>query len=587
MQTFPVSRLDRILALVRADREYVRGGNPKNRGQFSKAAGSSAPAAEAPAEPKPAEPKARQRKSAVRATTAPAIKAEPPGKQARKPRAKKAEESKPPAAPKEPKSVTPRKPRATRAKKPETREEYEAAIEDLIAQYESKHGAWGGPKKTRGTQRVTTATGRQVEVRPKVVDLADLVTSDDPRFPQELQPRQRGQRAALSEQVRSIARNLNPAMLGESAESDRGAPITGDGGVVESGNGRVMALKEVYANLPEKAQEYRDWLDSQGYKTAGMKQPVLIRERATPMTMEERRKFTVEANQSSTAALSSLERAQADGKMIDASMLAKLQPGDLASGQNTDFARAFIQQLPEGERNAMQAKDGKLSSEGVRRLQGAILAKAYGGSEEATAVMGRMLESTDDDMRSAMGAMLDAAREMAELRQTVEDGVLDPKYDVAKALPKALERVKKIRENGQDMNEALSQTDAFAAPDPVGDALVRALYDRNGKRLLRREKLAQTLRNYARAAEAERNDQDTMFGSPGLSPAKLIETSRPEEEEQQKSSGDMFGGLAGWGAATAGRKAGTTATVHSDSWGPRATLLQVLLDLNDALLRTP
>lgn len=534
---------------------------------------------------------------------------------------------------------------------------------------------------------VQTAAGQKIAVRPKLVEAADLVTSDRPEYPKELQPRQRGARAALTEQVASIARNLNPEMLGNAPEADRGAPIVGPGNVVESGNGRVFALRKAYEEatgqvaaptktkadlrkefigrddaywnieketeargsefrdngyggtqctgyacailhklgservkvygfhaeenptssiaqdagghdfavvdgkyivdpwLPEFGQgkeggvydltkdkakvaelygdrekwkdmtqempaareptsgagAYRAWLAKQGYNVEGMKQPVLVRERMTPMTEDERRAFTVQANQTSVAALSPVERAAADARLLDGGALSLLHNGEIASAQNAPFVRAFLQKVPEGERNALVNPDGTVSQEGVRRLQAAILGKAYGGSPESNAVLGRMLESTDTEMRSTMGALLDAAPAFAKLRQAIEDGKVGPEYDLAKALTQAIETTGRVRESGQALTEFLKQEDFLTRRLPIVDQLMRAMYDKSGQRLAGREKVAQTLMNYADRALKQRLDQGMLFGDRPASPEQLLTPPKEPERQEMRPATDMFG----------------------------------------------
>lgn len=399
-----------------------------------------------------------------------------------------------------------------------------------------------GAPASAGTHTVMTATGRRIEVAPKLAELSDLVTSDQEGYPSELQPRQRGARAALTEQVRGIARNLNPELLGNAPEADRGAPITGPGNVVESGNGRALALRQVYAEHPEKAAEYRAFLERQGYDTAGMKQPVLVRERVTPLEGAERRAFTVEANQTSVASLSPVERAQADARLLDASSLSQLRSGDVATAQNAPFVRGFLAQLPEGERNALVNPDGTISQEGVRRVQAAILAKAYGGAPESNVVLGRMLESTDNDMRSTLGALLDAAPAFARLRQAIEDGKIGAEYDLSKAITQAVEAVAHVREKGQALSEFLKQEDFLSRRPAVVDALMRALYDKRGERMAGRDAVATRLMDYADRAIKQRLDQGMLFGDPPVSPERLLEAREATDETPElKPGADMFG----------------------------------------------
>ena len=55
-----------------------------------------------------------------------------------------------------------------------------------------------------------------------------------------------------------MAKNLEPAFLGESPKASDGAPIVGDDLVVESGNARVIALNRAYSQ--GTADNYKQWL---------------------------------------------------------------------------------------------------------------------------------------------------------------------------------------------------------------------------------------------------------------------------------------------------------------------------------------
>lgn len=153
------------------------------------------------------------------------------------------------------------------------------------------------------TSKVKTAKGTEIETRFKVVDVADLIASHDrygnanPNFPQELQPRDRSKLTSQA-WVQKTAKNLDVDSLGKTRRADSGAPIVGDDGVVESGNGRSMAIMEAYNS--GHANEYREWLENEAAEFGidpdtikGMKSPVLVRQRITDV---DRGVFTKEAN---------------------------------------------------------------------------------------------------------------------------------------------------------------------------------------------------------------------------------------------------------------------------------------------------
>lgn len=179
-------------------------------------------------------------------------------------------------------------------------------------------GEKSSPFATTGKDsEVKTAKGTKVNTQFAVIDAGDLITSHDqsgntnPSYPQALQPRNR-ERATSQAQIARIAKNLDPDMLGRTRNASAGAPIIGDDGVVESGNGRTMAIRMAYQN--GHADDYRDWLENDAAdmygldakKIKAMKHPVLVRVRKTDV---DRAQFAREANQSDMLAMTATEKA--------------------------------------------------------------------------------------------------------------------------------------------------------------------------------------------------------------------------------------------------------------------------------------
>ena len=119
-------------------------------------------------------------------------------------------------------------------------------LDDSVAQLEAA--------PTKVIQRITGNTikaydndNKGYEFKYAVVSADDLIASHDtnmnqnPSYPQELQPRDR-ERIASKIQVDKMAFNIQPELLGKPKIQD-GAPIIGKDNIVESGNGRVIALK--------------------------------------------------------------------------------------------------------------------------------------------------------------------------------------------------------------------------------------------------------------------------------------------------------------------------------------------------------
>lgn len=382
-----------------------------------------------------------------------------------------------------------------------------------VARVDGAEGIGAAPRGVLEPHDVATPDGRSVAVQPKVVEADAIRASSDAKYDPDLQPRNR-KRAASDVQVQDMAKNLNPQRLGASSEADRGAPIVGPDGMVESGNGRVMAIRQAYAENGPAAQRYRNWLAAQGVDTAGMKNPVLVRERTTPMNREERKAFTVAANQSSTLSMSAAERALADSRALSPDTLGLIRnPGDLGAVENRDFVRQFMGALPQTERGALMTANGDLSAEGLARVRNAVLAKAYGDSP----VLARIAESTKDEVKSISSGLTAAAPEWARLRADVAAGAVPAEMDITPHLLDAVERTARLRGRGGSLESGLAQADAFSKQSPESEAIMRMFYDADGKRAAPAGKIADGLRGYAQ--EAAKVDASPGLGL-GLEPVK-------------------------------------------------------------------
>ena len=365
------------------------------------------------------------------------------------------------------------------------------------------------------TAQISTATGRKLDVKYEVVPAADLVHATG-----DLQPRDRGDRAAYDIQVRQIAATLDPARLMRAPEADRGAPIVGPDNIIESGNGRVQAIKIAMRDHPELYANYVKALGDAGYDTAGITNPVLVARRLTPMDDAERVRFTQEDSVSATAALSGSEQARVDGSKLTSGVLAHYQPGqDPTAAANQNFVRAWIATVPESERNRLWTEQNGLSADGLRRLNGAMLARAYGDNR---GVLARGLESTDDAIKSVSGALSDAAPAWAQLRAAVESGRVPREFDLSAQLTAAVDAVRQGRENKWSMNDVLTQQDAFNPLDEVGKHFVRALYNQEGTRAASRPAMADVLRRYATEASRTSTGGDLLGAGAKVSPKDAL-----------------------------------------------------------------
>jgi hypothetical protein len=409
------------------------------------------------------------------------------------------------------------------------------------------------------TSTAATERGTEVETRFALVDADDLIASHDTalrpdaRFPEALQPRDRS-RAASDEQISRIVSNLRPEFLGESPKASDGAPIVGPDGIVESGNGRTIALKRLYDSRHPGAETYRTWLvdnaaqfglDAKAARSA--RAPVLVRVRSTDV---DRAAFAAEANEQSTAAMSATEQAKADSARLSDGVLDLLVSGEdvnLNSAVNADFRRAFLAQVVgPNELGRYVRADGSVSAEGLTRMRNAVLAKAFGD----TRAVEQLAESPDPNIKNVLGAMVAAAPRFASVRAGIARGDLHD-LDLAPDVAAAAGKLSALRDSGQKVDEYIRQLGLFGSDisPEAKDLLVTFDRLKNRPKVLR-----EALENYARAVEALGSPkQESMFGT-GEPPtrAELLEAAIAEAAgEVQRGEAPLFRDTPGDGGEAA------------------------------------
>lgn len=365
--------------------------------------------------------------------------------------------------------------------------------------------------------RVYDADGNSIGVRYEVVDADSLITSNrddlsiNPDFPQELQPRDRS-RAMSQDQIAGIAANLQPERLGFSTDAGTGAPVVGLDGLVESGNGRVLALRRAYQNGGVPAENYRNFLRAQNFDVEGISNPVLIARRVTDL--EDRVSFVTAANRSTAMRLGAAEQALADARMIDTAMLDSLADGDVAGAGNAGFTRGFMARLPRAEQGSLIDRNGILSQEGNRRITAALMGRAYG----EPALLGRALEDTDNNIKAIGGAMSDSAGPWSKMRDAVSRGEIPAGMDITDDLVKAVQLVMRARDEGRAVSDLVNQAEMFGGPGEMAKIMARAMFsDAEMKRPVGRARLSSFLRDYA--DEAMKNDAGPrLIGDPLTAP---------------------------------------------------------------------
>ena len=361
-----------------------------------------------------------------------------------------------------------------------------------------------------------TPRGTDVPVRYGLAELGDLVTSHDdhlsvnPAYPAELQPRDRA-RAGAQARNYQLEAELNPKLLMGETSAAAGAPVISPDGVVESGNGRTIALRRSAAGNGEAYGRYRAELKARGYHTEGMNQPVLVRMRTQAMEGGQRAALAREMNADVNERMSASEQAMADARRLDGP-LAALE-GRPALGDR-DFTRGFIAQVAPDQQNLFVDKDGRLSPEGERRIKAALLARAY----EDPRLVGQIFEAEDAPARQLGEALAEAAPAWAKMRALAAAGEIPRELDLTPSIRSAMDLVRYAKSEGIPLGELISerlgQTEMFGgqAIGPATEAILRMAYrDAEFKKPTARDKLAAALKDYARQA-SEVTPGENLFG---------------------------------------------------------------------------
>jgi hypothetical protein len=382
------------------------------------------------------------------------------------------------------------------------------SIEDVLKGIEKTHA----PAPSAVTFAIGSTTLTRYEFQNKLVEASDLLASHNPitfeptpNYPPELQPRLRGRQANRS-QVQNIAKNLDPdALLSDFHSIDRGAPIVGPDNVVESGNGRVMAIQLAVAEFPDVYARYRDELLKRAETVGvsreeanGMKAPVLVRVRLTDVP---RRQFVEEANASTTLAPSAIEVARADASHLTLEMVQQLWVGDdqgiedaLRSLSNGQFVVAFLATIAANQRAQITDAKGQLNQDGIRRMVMALFVNAFPG-DSGLRLAEKFFESTEPSVRNVFNGIAQALGKLAKSEGLCRSSARDPQLLIGEDIAASVSVYAEIKKTpGMTVAQYLGQSQMFERRlNPFQERLLKLIDERarSGK------KIGQLLKGYA------------------------------------------------------------------------------------------
>ena len=340
---------------------------------------------------------------------------------------------------------------------------------------------------TGNTEQIhATADDEGLNATYKVVPASDIVASHttdygtNPFYPSELQPRDR-QRAPMQKQVEKMSKTLKPELLASSQFVNQGAPVVDSRGVVLNGNGRTMAIQKAYKNKNDSAKAYKQYLvdhaDQFGLTPEQIQQfeePVLVRQAANDADVN-----AIINSTEGGARLGAAEQAKTDADKLKLSTLDLFVDngnGEIMNAANREFRRAAAHDIAsDADANAMYGKGGDLTPYGAARVRNALFAKAY----HDDTLLAKMSESTDNNSKNVMKAMIAAAPSVARINEGIRRGYLYADYDISRVITGTANTVMSLRDEGKPLHFYLQETNLFNTGVTESEQLMLEFIDRN------------------------------------------------------------------------------------------------------------
>lgn len=420
----------------------------------------------------------------------------------------------------------------------------EAAKQEEVARQQAtaQEAAQAAIRGLNGTLYTTDNT--PINFHYALVDPSALIVSNDaqngavnPAYPAELQPRDRT-RAESVQTTQDRARNLNPERLGESISAQEGAPVIGADGVVESGNGRVMAIQQAMQNNPERAKAYTDFLRKNAAKygidpSAITDKSILVRVRDTDV---DRVAFTRQANESQTSTFSDTETARQDAEKLTGEILATYNENseNINSRTNGEFVTRFLDKvIPASEKGKYMQANGTVSQQFVMRMRNALFELAYKSSQLTTA----LAESTDEKVKNILNALTAVAPLVATTTQQIAEGKLNA-LDPAQAIAQAAEAYRRVKASGQSVAEYTNQlTIPGFETESDGAKFLMQYFEENGRSV---KKLKEGIKGIYDLLRSYGNPNQLSFLEGGNVPANVDTLIQQGLKESQR---DLLSGI--------------------------------------------
>ena len=345
--------------------------------------------------------------------------------------------------------------------KPETQKKPRALIESEDKKEPAaalKTNAEIKTNKRSGKAIAHSPSGRSLNVRYDAISADDLITSDMPEFPKELQPRDRTTLFS-ADQISKIAHSpIINKLITDYPDADTGSPIVvpyKGKYVVLSGNGRTMGMRQGYEF--GTMEEYKERLNNEGreygIQNVTENKPIFVRVLEGEHSQEELKELAIDLNRESKLAMSAGETANVDADAVRKYAHLVTNFSDITSTKNWEFLQSFFSATTvKSDLPKFISRDRGLTSDGVAKLERALFAGAYGDGRIAT----MFAEDPDPNVANIINGMLNAAPAVAYIDALIEQ---NNAYDlsISRTVAETVDELSRLRLEGKSIKHYFLQ----------------------------------------------------------------------------------------------------------------------------------
>ena len=430
------------------------------------------------------------------------------------------------------------------------REVYEAKKGEIAPNLtdEEKRRAWHlanddyAGTDEQGRAEVPTPDGAmKVNTQLAVVDRGELITSDDPRFPQDVQNRLGRE---TSPQVDAIAQAPNPLWLGPAKDTADGAPLVypWEGGyIVIAGNGRVLGLAkgdDEYKSTDAYNSYARATGERFGLNVPDTAHPRLVRVITDSLTDEQLNRLGRLSNKSGKRAEGAAGTRKSDGMAVrdNLGLVSPDMGASLRSPENSAFAFAVASDI--GENGLLTSDEMGVAQSGYDRVENALLGWIVNHHEQRDAIQRALEEQgTAGHPDLGIGNILNGIKASAIHLAALAGAEGREAYDITPDIADALKDYIDFRQGGgTDMDAFLAQGDMFQNRPSLTEAIMREFFARRNSA----KRVQAILDKYAETAMLQDNATPTLLDMGETAREDIwklaVEKADAAEESQRRDS---------------------------------------------------